>query len=585
MIPRLFIAGINRGEQTWGKGVCRPPEFDAGGPLHEKAIVYSPFHPSQCALKLALRELSLPQGTQLTMYVVSSRSEPPNIVDPRTSALVDDSGTLLIPISGEFANCRNGFLLVDRNRAPIVAFQPPFSSMHHFAWPGSPDSWKYWPDWRVALNLRQLALVRTIAPPDTGIDKARENRWPEVVLEDLPYEEAPKDKIGWANPLAVGYREDAGVGDADESMKPTNTSGSDICRAISEAIDNGSWWLIPMLSKDAVRRLVGWNAVWGRLSDRSLLASLFTKGNAMATENSHFAGMADLAGLDSLKGCFEAVHEHGRPIGRWLWHLPAETDLGAMQLARHLTKNLELTICAPLAEESRVLHWRRRHRWPRGKLFLVEGASGEQKVVDHLAAVSSMISSKADLGPDGPTLKKLILPLKDEAKRFDRHVGDCVFTNGILEPLLNVMFNDRPVGSDGNHLYNGGTISILARFFFTPESRVLVRMTALRTKNMDCKKFDERWNAWRMDLFQSPGGGPAETLRAAIEHLPWPGEEERKTEREGVYRETREERGAWWSSFWRYCVVGKRDVSFVLWRREQIFRLDRSTLDGGARLG
>lgn len=562
--PRLFIAKFFRDiENCWPHEVVHPPEPSFRSP-DEEAIVYSPTAPGQCGLPLALYHWG--EGVR-SLHVVS-----PTEVDFNLNLMTNSKTVVWVPVDGAFGDCRDGFVLQDRRGAVKAVFEPCFRDVP----PG-------WPDWRGVLNARGVALLTHDGDPAWRFERARADNWPMVTLgaRMIKIDEDRRNRgeyeEGWINPLVVGFRGAAAIPNFGVDSKPGRKNSTPIHKAISEAVDAGTWQLVPMLDDDATRRFIGWSAVrvishqedqeGESRTGSSLLASLFFPEKSVC--------LADLAALDMLGGCFKADCEREGGTVQWRWHLPINNlSASDMQLAYHLAQACGL-LHAPLDKKldkkaAEVFSW----RWPEepllraGEFVPLTNAGGEERASERLETVIHLLESASRkeceaLGPDGPMLYPFAAALLVEGRKLVPSLAKRVF-----EPLSHTLSDH-----NGQSLLDVEALfSILVKLFFNPKSAVLARMTALRLVDIEPETFEGGWGKRWMDLFQSHGNGPADTLRTLLYPAGKPSD--RATFRYG-----------WWSSFWRHCVARRDEAGpFHLMGEDRVFTLDKSKL-GRARLG
>ena len=580
MTPRLFVSGAEKIEDTWPgsvAGTCSAP-VNNGKP--EDRIVYSPSAPGQHACRLALRTHG-----QRTLRIVSRKAE--RLVFS-AHCVPNGKAAVLVPCRGAFADCRRGFALTTGDGEPVAVFRQRCPA-------------EDWPDWRFALNAIAGLTLLEADGPDDGRDL------PLISLHrGGPEFDKNADCEGWINPLVVGYRGSATIGDLKADMDaPENDPLSKLDREIRKATEireaageerRPPWWVVPFLGDDELRRAVGWAAALRarrehRVSNKrpdspagpdsptgldspagpdspaepdsptgldspagpdspaepdSLLAGLFGSGR----------NLAELAALDSFGGAFRGARRAAgaAPAGsEWRWRPPPKLDPGHDQLARHLARRLGMAVepeSGPL--DGDCWKWRRKE-WP------------SRRVMQRLPRASAVIAAMAaagDLGPDTPTLKALAQTLRSLAEACEL---DDDYANRLSKPLCRAVIHSRPAGDrliDGREAF-----SIVVEKFLTPRSPIAVDAadpTLLTLRNIDRGAFERCWaNRW-IDLYASPGAGPAATVREFVRAS-------RPVERCATGA------NGWYGVFWRHCVAGRDDVCFVLKARP--FELDRSRLD------
>ena len=505
----------------------------------DKAIVYSPLSVAHNGLQLAL----YPRNGRLHARVLSDKP-----IKFEVNCVGNQQGVIWIPTRGYFGRCRRGFVLKNRDDGVIATFGPRFDEV----------AGRGWPDWRTVLNARGIALL--FCNP-LFEKEATETDWPAVILDEE--NETPGDdwEEGWINPLVVGYRHGGAIPGMNEDLD--RKAANDINRAIAAATKpDREWHLVSLPGEDGMRRFIGWHAIArtrGKDTVASRLTSLFHAGSVSADAKPESVRAADLAALDELEGRFEAVWDPDGKGTQWRWRQPEGLDAARAQLARHLARELSLCVVdEPGNDTADVFDWRLRPPPARRRetVLLADAESGQG-----IAALLCVMSKSGELGSDAPTLRPLASALAQEAETLDPDIA-----HGLFQPLVDAAFIR---SATGLRLDTRVAFATLVKQFFTPKSPVLIPMTEVKLMNLDRatrEAFDKDWGGRWIDLFQSPGRGAADTLRAVVGH------------RHAAAEETME-RDGWWSAFWRHCVLGDHTVQFRLRAADRVFVLDVSRLD------
>ena len=538
--PRLFLAMTYplEGEQSnWKREIAEAPEFGRDEPLKRPATVFSPLRHGQRAGPL--RFYRCPGDTPLRLRIVNSEIE-------RFRFLSNSEIVVWVPIDGSFESCRRGFVLNDRNGKRIALVGPSIDK----------EDGGEWPDWSVALNARGIALLKYDGVNEDRLaEDARQGGWPTVWLDDERGAPDHDSEQGWLNPLVVGFRH-------KEAIRELGDEGSsDVARSIRHAVRHCEYHLVPHAGEGAMRRFVGWSAVANARrsgSEDSILSSLLFPGRKHRWAGPDRTRLAGLAVLDEYGGRFEAVCPPPGRLERWEWHMPAGLDEGRRQVARHIGARMRGLHVVDSDEAIRKdFKWRRRSSSWRKKTVVPLPA-----VKDGIAVAFKAMSDSQEVGAISPSLVLLIRVLADEATMLGPKAAAELFA-----PMFeSAAVSDVGPGTCDPH----ATLNAFVEGFFAPASPVLVRLTNWKPVDADSEDeeaFKEKWGHRWIDLFQSNGDGPADTLRAAV-GLSANGVSESAVARPG-----------WWSPFWRHCVAGSAAIPFELRWRGTEFRLDESRLD------
>ena len=492
--------------------------------------------------------------------VMTVIAEDPQGVNPRILVQHDLTSILMPLVGGE--TFRNGVSVRDPKNGELLADFVPHCEEFDASWP----------DWRFVLEARGYALLvkgqRPLGPPEAFLSS-------EVVA-------TPPDgyKGGWINPLAIAFGNEVPV-------SGFNGNGGGLI-AIGSAIKNAPVRsLIPDLDLDGARRFVAWRAIWGSggrpvpaapsRSTPSVLAALLERAPSNGAPFSQ--GFAELAALDALGGVFIAGRSPSGEAVEWRWRPVEELGVPDSQLADYLADQLDLSTAAD-EDTDGVLpttwSWRHPDGWTRPDMVRLDTAPGngnENRGTRHcLEALANAAGSAEpdgparDLGPDWPTVRVVAGMLLEAFRGTPPAAAEAIF--GPLKSAF--VTRQEELWVDGKAL-----LRVFVRQFFTPRSRVLVRMADTECDDrIDSTEFTKVYGHQAIDLFRSPGG-EAETLRVVMDT--------RTVDARGngtvhVPSETAHD-SHWWVAFWRHCTAGHAGERFRLMGRGRAFRLDVSRLD------
>ncbi|MDD2869309.1 hypothetical protein [Neomegalonema sp.] len=541
MTARLFIGASPHGLQEWGADIVRLNEFQPG----EQVGLLSPMDGQDCFLQLCVA----PARKGEAHPSLHPLGDPESFDLPPIRFMDGRRAALLAPIGEGSPLPREGFVLVNRQLEPFARYVPFAPKEHPLKTPpsASPDdrsASRNWPDWRFELAARGVALF---------IGGAENRRFPQdvvIVLGDLLSELPPGAREAWLNPLVIGFRGEA----AAPGLAPLPAQEREIPRAIREAAEAGAWMLVPEMSMEARRRLVGWRAFFGR-GGASPLNALFDPARGAATAApAHADALADLAALDEIGGVFHVAAD-GKGPWRWTPPEPGGEKIGVAQaqLRRALLARLDL-VEASADSASRLYEWRRSLQRPMIESQALEGVGSRASIVERLAGAARVPTVGRQMGA---ALERLA----EAAGALTPEDAAAVFA-----PLIGEAFHD--LGDDRVGTDLRAAQQTIARDFLKPRSGVRAEMTSPDLEGIERAAFESEWSGFALDLFASAGAGPDETLR----EISGPGGAPYEADYDSP----------WWSAFWRHCVAGEKGRRFLLSRRVRAFVLDSSVLDGSA---
>ncbi|WP_419695411.1 hypothetical protein ACN2CC_02075 [Mesorhizobium muleiense] len=434
---------------------------------------------------------------------------------------------LLAPIGDGSPIPSAGFLLVNPQHAPLRLY-------------GTLKPEPDWPDWHFELAMRGIALFRGVAPG---------NKVPAAVTRIIlgdPVGQPPADSTKlWLNPLVLSLRDGVAIPGLDGEASDVHLK-----QAVSRAVAERQWMLVPRLSIGARRRLVGWQAFFAG-ARHSLLRALFFAETPATPERPQLqpAPLQDLAALDDIGGTF---HNPADDVRSWRWEPPA-ADVGKAeaQLRRTLLDSLDL---AEKADPSP-----NRFSWNRS---LSVGRDLDSLDIPAKASLEERLNGAAQLPGNSraqrATLEALSIAVEELARKLP------IDATEIFSPLPTEGAFFEPDGKVTVSLHTA--LQTIAKHYFAPRSPVAVSLLGPRTSAGDEAQLREKYTRRSIDLFVASGGEAVETLLTVLDGG-------------GAAAET-VWGSRWETAFWRHCITGDGATRFVLTPGRDGFVLDQSLLDG-----
>lgn len=536
MTDRLFIGTLGRVFiDTLGREYCVPWGADV---VHQQVVqdnklrVVSPVRSENRFLQL----WCMRQDKDLVIVPLKSQIQREGL-DPKM--FFKDLETVLLAQIGDGSPIPSaGFMLVDGQYKPL---------RHYIPLKPMPD----WPDWHFELAMRGMTLFEGVAAPGNDTNETNKKRAAtkvtRIILGAAVDQKPAEGSELWLNPLVLSLRSGADIPGFDD-----NPGDVLLKQAVFRAVNEKQWMLVPRLSIEARRRLVGWQVFFAD-AGHSLLRALFCAEKPGQPKRPQLkpAPLQDLAALDDIGGTF-----HNRADGNSCWHWAPPADNGNVDAAELQFRDILLDSLGLMEEQDPSPD---RIGWERS---LPAGRDYQQLDITATSSLEKWLAGAVRLPHNSRALKAALDKLSSAVKELAQKLPADV------EEIFSLLQTEGAfLVSDGKvfvSLYTA--LPTIATHYFKPRSDVAASLLGPRTSQDDQAQLLQKYPSHSIDLFAAAGGGWVETLQTVLD-----GDD---AAAESVWG------SRWETPFWRHCISGDQAKRFELTPASDGFRLDQSLLDG-----